>query len=397
MKRFLYLTVFLLVVAAAGAMELRAADNGPTARSGPASPPQAFGATLDIGYCYDYLAPFGTWLQLDPWGYVWCPRHMGYRWRPYADGDWIWTDWGWTWMSDFEWGWMPFHYGRWGWDNDCGWFWVPGTVWGPAWVSWRWSDLYFGWAPIPPGFEFRPGIDFDVVAAGIPFNFWVFVSGRHFLDRDLNRYVLPYERNNTIVGLTRIRNNFEFRGSRLVNNGIDPETIRRITRQSFMRYSLTDADRPGATRILGGEARLYRPSFREDASAKPREFMPREQARRDLGQAKIYEPRPQAPAANPESAIQKRQAQERKLLGQSQAEERKAMQRQAQAEAGRAMGQADKAQRQQEQQARMAEQRKQHQDEQQRMTERHRQDTEQVRRSSGGSERSTPPPRPKKK
>jgi hypothetical protein len=45
---------------------------------------------------------------------------MGYRWRPYSGGHWLWTDYGRTWISDQEGGDMPFHNGRWGWDNDIG-------------------------------------------------------------------------------------------------------------------------------------------------------------------------------------------------------------------------------------------------------------------------------------
>ena len=268
------------------------------------------GAVLDIGYCYDYLAPFGTWIQLDRHGYVWCPRHMGYRWRPYTHGHWIWSDFGWMWISDYEWGWMPFHYGRWGWDDDCGWFWVPDVIWGPAWVTWRYSDLYFGWAPIPPGVAFRAGIDFDVLALGIPYNFWVFVSGPRFLDRDISRYCLPYERNTWIIGRTSARNRYDFRGGRLVNEGFDVETVRRVTRRSVTRYRLQDSDRPGEARISGEDVRIYRPSLREDSRARPKEFIGGDQARRELAPVKIYEPPRQAESRSPESAVRKRQSDE---------------------------------------------------------------------------------------
>ncbi len=317
---------------------------------------------------------------------------MGYGWRPYSDGDWIWTDYGWTWMSDLDWGWMPFHYGRWGWDDDFGWFWTPGTVWGPAWVTWRWSDLYFGWAPIPPGFDFRPGIDFDAMALGIPLNSWVFVGGSHFLDRDMRRYVLPFERNATIVGNTEIRNNFDFRGDRMVNNGIDPETIQRVTGRGVTRYNLVDSDRPGAPQVSGREARLYRPSISESSGARPKEFLNRDQARRELAPARIFEPRPQERGAAPESAVRKSQAEQRSLLMQSQAEERKSLERRRAQEASRMNSAEEKAKVQQDYQARAAEQKKQHQAEQQQMTERHRQEAEQVRQS--GQSRQPPPASP---
>src|SRR5207253_11242825 len=42
-----------------------------------------------------------------------------------------------------------FHYGRWA-LLPAGWAWVPGTVWGPAWVDWFWGDGFIGWAPLAP-------------------------------------------------------------------------------------------------------------------------------------------------------------------------------------------------------------------------------------------------------
>jgi hypothetical protein len=60
------------------------------------------------------------------------------------------TEFGWTWVSDYSWGWAPFHYGRWIVIVGHGWCWVPGTIWGPAWVAWRAGDGFVGWAPLPP-------------------------------------------------------------------------------------------------------------------------------------------------------------------------------------------------------------------------------------------------------
>lgn len=82
--------------------------------------PRDFNQNEDTSYFYDRLYPYGNWINLDPFGDVWTPRHMGYRWRPYSDGHWVWTDYGWTWIANEEWGDIPFHYGRWGWDGDLG-------------------------------------------------------------------------------------------------------------------------------------------------------------------------------------------------------------------------------------------------------------------------------------
>ncbi|HSQ79339.1 MAG TPA: cell envelope integrity protein TolA [Candidatus Bathyarchaeia archaeon] len=373
MKRTLFAMILVLGLGWAAAPAIGAA---------PSAPPQGFGATLDINYCYDYLAPYGSWIDLDPYGYVWCPRHMGYGWRPYSEGRWFWTDDGWCWDSDLDWGWIPFHYGRWGWNDDCGWYWVPGTVWGPAWVFWRFGDLYAGWAPIPPGFDFRAGVDFDAFAVGLPLNFWCFVDGRHFLDRDVRSYVLPYERNSTIARMTELRNRYDFRGGRMIDEGIDPQDIHRVTGRPVTRYAIANADRPGGPQVSGRELRVYRPEIRAGEGARPKQFVPRGQASREMGAARVYEGRPNARNAAPEAAVRKGQAQERKRLEQSQAQERRNLE-QGRSAASRTMAnQAERARIDQEYQARRAEQQKQHQAERQQMAERHRAEAERVQRSA---------------
>ena len=98
------------------------------------------------------LAPYGTWVDDPAYGRVWIPSaaEVGNDFTPYAtNGDWLDTEYGWTWSSGWSWGWAPFHYGRWV-GSERGWAWVPGTLWGPAWVSWRAGGGYVGWAPLPP-------------------------------------------------------------------------------------------------------------------------------------------------------------------------------------------------------------------------------------------------------
>ena len=73
---------------------------------------------------------------------------------------------GWYWMSDYSWGWAPFHYGRWFHHARFGWCWMPDTVWGPSWVTWRYSDDYCGWAPLPPGAIYRAGVGFFLQRGG---------------------------------------------------------------------------------------------------------------------------------------------------------------------------------------------------------------------------------------
>ena len=97
---------------------------------------------------------------------------------------WDYTDqYGWMWVSDYEWGWAPFHYGRWTFDQQYGWMWVPGRTWGPAWVSFRYGDSYVGWAPLPPeGYDDVPSYGYEPT---INVAFWNFVPRQHFNDRYL--------------------------------------------------------------------------------------------------------------------------------------------------------------------------------------------------------------------
>ena len=110
------------------------------------------------------LAPYGAWMEMPGYGMVWRPTVAATDpyWRPYCDqGHWIYTDDGWSWQSDYPWGNIAFHYGRW-FRDGLGWAWVPGYDWAPAWVCWRHSEGYSGWAPLPPGAVFRGGRWFDV-------------------------------------------------------------------------------------------------------------------------------------------------------------------------------------------------------------------------------------------
>jgi len=108
---------------------------------------------------YDSLGSLGNWIQTQQYGYVWQPNVNDPNWAPYTDGNWVYTEAGWTWNSNEPWGWATYHYGRWVNLDGYGWVWVPGYTWAPAWVSWRYGDGYVGWAPLPP--DSFAGIDYS--------------------------------------------------------------------------------------------------------------------------------------------------------------------------------------------------------------------------------------------
>jgi hypothetical protein len=98
------------------------------------------------------LAPYGEWITHEEYGRVWRPHAtvVGASFTPYETcGSWVWTDYGWTYQCDWDWGWLPFHYGQWDW-FDGGWGWVPDYTWGPGWVDWRYGGGYVGWRPQRP-------------------------------------------------------------------------------------------------------------------------------------------------------------------------------------------------------------------------------------------------------
>jgi hypothetical protein len=148
-------------------------DTTSSADSG-APPPDADSANASFDYFYNGLAPYGTWIDMGGYGMCWQPTVVlgNPAWNPYFNhGYWVNTDEGWYWASTYSWGWAPFHYGRWFHHARFGWCWMPDTVWGPAWVSWRYTSAYCGWAPLPPAACFVPGIGFSFRSRHVGFDF----------------------------------------------------------------------------------------------------------------------------------------------------------------------------------------------------------------------------------
>jgi uncharacterized membrane protein YgcG len=147
---------------------------------------------MDVTTFDETLGPYGQWVDTGEGpndGHAWRPDPdvVGEDFQPYATGGhWVSSDWGWTWESDYPWGWAPFHYGRWALTPSWGWVWYPGTVWAPAWVDWRFGGGYIGWAPLPP-------VGFAVVVQ--PWRpYWCFVPSNVFIYRDVWAYRLPVDR-----------------------------------------------------------------------------------------------------------------------------------------------------------------------------------------------------------
>jgi hypothetical protein len=177
------LSLVLVALTSCAGAELEASAAGTTTVS---AAPASSAVSYDL--FHDTLSPYGMWVRSLDYGTVWVPSAavVGTDFVPYATaGRWAYSTAGWMFVSDWDWGWAPFHYGRWYVDAFWGWVWVPDSVWGPAWVDWRVGGGLIAWAPLPPrvhralprdhrtrwlvtaGADFRrPGIAGHLVAPG---------------------------------------------------------------------------------------------------------------------------------------------------------------------------------------------------------------------------------------
>jgi hypothetical protein len=131
---------------------------------------------------YGELSEYGEWITLPGRGWAWRPKdsEVGPGFVPYSTGGrWVYTDLGWSFETDWDWGWAAFHYGRWVRDPIWGWLWVPGYEWAPSWVEWRMGGGYIGWVPLGP-----PGV--AVVETS-----WIFVEERFFTRPGVAAYAVP--------------------------------------------------------------------------------------------------------------------------------------------------------------------------------------------------------------
>jgi hypothetical protein len=173
--------------------------------------------------------------------------------------------------------------------------------------------------------------------------------------------------------------------------------VQRVTRQQVPHYRIQDVRQPGPARIAGNDVQIYRPAFRADAAAKPKAFLNRDEARRELATPKVFEPRPQPPTVSAQaSAVRKRQAEEKTLLQKTQSQEQKDIQRKRAAEQTQIRDPAGKAKIKQDYQSKTAELQKQHQAEKQQLTVRHKQDAEQVKKVAQPAKQQAPPTKKKK-
>jgi hypothetical protein len=236
------------------------------------------GASVSISFFYDSLAPHGEWISSAQFGYVWRPVRVVSDWRPYYDGSWVYTDFGWTFVSDDPWGWATDHYGRWYLDPYYGWVWVPGYEWAPAWVVFQQGGGYVGWAPLPPN------VSLSLAIGGgyrVDPRAYCFVEERHFVDRRVRRHVVSPERNVHLVRSTANATHFSRSGERYFNRSLSTERIERAARQRIERRRVVDVSdhRGERLRLESDRVAIFRPQVSRRATHPPRDVVRRDDSR----------------------------------------------------------------------------------------------------------------------
>jgi hypothetical protein len=229
----------------------------------------ASSGSFSISYFYDELDDYGRWVDYGNYGACWVPANVGQGWRPYTYGHWMYTDYGWTWASYEPYGWATYHYGRWVLDPYYGWVWVPGTVWAPAWVAWRESPDYIGWAPLGPevGWSVSVGLSFGsgYSSSQIAYSNWSFVDRNRFDSGDVRSVVYRADRNDDVFRSTRDVTRFRSRNGSPFNEGVAVSNVERSTGRRIprMRVAAVDSPNRGTGRQVSGQTvGFFRPNIR---------------------------------------------------------------------------------------------------------------------------------------
>jgi hypothetical protein len=220
---------------------------------------------------YERLQSEGRWFDDDKYGYVWQPSEAerDENWRPYTDGHWAYTDRGWTWVSNENFGWATYHYGRWAKVRNVGWIWVPGNTWAPAWVSWRQTERsdYVGWAPLPPECDTSPSVKvegwvdnyYDIGPAT-----YVFLKAVDLVRPTYRQAILPAQQNLTIIDQTKNVTNIVYNNNVVNNYGPQYQQLSQITNNRLERYQINyqQQARPNAdfrTVVNGNQVEVVAP------------------------------------------------------------------------------------------------------------------------------------------
>ena len=229
-------------------------------------------------------------------------------------------------------------------------------------MTWRWSNLIIGWAPLPSNVHFVSGVGVRSIPSGFPNTYWIFIEYNYFYQPRLSRYVLPVERNVTVLSAASLKSNLISRDERIFNQGIPLEEMRRRTGHSIVEYKLRDAGRATNTFTEGDVLRIYRPTIHQDNQAKPRTVVRKEEIRERLEQPTIRQKEP-VPRPAEKTEMKKFQEREVVLLRESQKKEIDDLNRRSAEARKRTQDSTERAKIKRESQAKIQQLKKKHQEE----------------------------------
>lgn len=210
---------------------------------------------------YDSLAPYGQWIEDSTYGYAWVPN-VDEDFQPYwTNGYWVLTEYGNLWVSDYEWGWACFHYGRWTYTNYYGWIWLPGHEWSPGWVAWRLGDEYCGWAPLYFDFDWSSGKKFKC-----PGDWWTFIPpAKLYAKQYASMYrgftTRSWRQTKAIIDKTKmITSNFPIKKNSYSGPGMNE--MQEVVRHPLHAYSLDYSTKPGHDYVKHDVVFTYRPKMK---------------------------------------------------------------------------------------------------------------------------------------
>ena len=148
-------------------------------------------------------------------------------------------------------------------------------------MSWRYSDAYCGWAPLPPAACYRPGFGFSYYGRSVGFNFgfgigmnnFTFVSLNHFHDRSPGRFRVEHREvtkiyNTTVINNTYVRGN----NNMVINRGVPVDRVARATHTDIRPIRIEANAAAPRSAQLGRDGRslsVFRPELPKPRAGQP--------------------------------------------------------------------------------------------------------------------------------
>jgi len=117
----------------------------------------------------------------------------------------------------------------------------------------------------------------------------VFVEPSYFLNSRLYRYLLPVERNITIINYTVLRTDISVRNGMIINRGIQTDDLRRVIKSRISKYELREMDQPGQTKVRMNDVEVFRPTVIKKEELRPKEVLERDEVQKKREEKAIEE------------------------------------------------------------------------------------------------------------